>query len=230
MRIRNQERGIRNYLNMVKKCFNIKCHWLRYLMIAIAAIGFSMNLSAAETAEAILKKAATAIKNAGGLSASFSLTSGNHKLTGTMKSSATKFSLETSTTSTWYDGKTMWTYNGNTKETTVTIPAQSELAEANPLYIVNAYSNNFTASFSKSQSKGSKTIVLTPKSKKLGYKSVHITIPDKSSFPSQVVVIPQSGQRISISISQVKTGVKFTASTFVYPKSKYPKAEIVDLR
>lgn len=215
---------------MGKRHFDIKCCGFRYLIIIIAAMGFSVNLRAAESAEAMLKRAATAIKSAGGLSASFTLTSGNHKLTGTMKSSGDKFSLETSSTSTWYDGKTMWTYNGNSKETTITTPTKSELAEANPLYIVNAYSTNFTAAFAKSQTKGSKTIVLTPKSKKLGYKSVHITIPDKGSFPSQVIVIPASGQRLAITISQTKTGLKFPSSAFTYPKSKYPKAEIVDLR
>ena len=230
MRIKNQERGIRNYLNMEKRYFKLESCGFRYLMVIIAALGFFMNLSASETAEAMLKRAATAIKSAEGLNASFTLTSGTHKLNGTMKSSGTKFSLETSSTSTWYDGKTMWTYNGNNKETTVTTPTKSELAEANPLYIVNAYSSNFTAAFAKSQPKGGKTIVLTPKSKKLGYKSVHITIPDKSSFPSQVIVIPASGQRIAISISQIKTGLKFPDATFTYPKSKYPKAEIVDLR
>lgn len=203
---------------------------VRYILLLIAILGVSASAPAAETADAVLKRTAAAIKNANGLSASFVLTSGNNKLTGTLKSENSKFSLETSTTCTWYDGKTMWTYNSSSKETTVITPTQSELAEANPLYIVNAYSNNFTAAFAKSQSAGSKTIVLTPKSKKLGYKSVHLTIPDKSSYPTKVVVIPMSGQKITISISQIKTGQKFSASAFTYPKNKYPKVEIVDLR
>ena len=178
----------------------------------------------------MLKKAAAAINGAGGLTASFTLDYGQQKMTGTLKASGRKFALQTSSTSTWYDGKSMWTYNPNTKETTLMTPTPQEVGEANPLAIVNSYSSAFTASFAKSQTKGSKTVVLTPKSKQSGYKSVHVTIPDGTSFPSKLVVIPSSGQKVTVSVSQVKTGQKLPESSFVYPKSKYPKVEIVDLR
>lgn len=202
----------------------------KYILTFLATFCFCAFANAAESADAVLSRVAKAVKTAEGVSASFSLSSGGQNLSGTLKSSGSRFSLVTSSTSVWYDGKTMWTYNSKTNETTVTLPTSAELAEVNPLYIVNAYSNNFTASFAKSQTKGCKTIVLTPKSKKLGYKSVHVTIPDKSSFPSQLVVIPSSGQKITVKIEKVSIGAKLPSSAFEYPKSKYPKAEIVDLR
>ncbi|MDE5849972.1 MAG: outer-membrane lipoprotein carrier protein LolA [Muribaculaceae bacterium] len=203
---------------------------LRYIVIAVIALGTAINAEAAETADAILKKSAKAINEAGGLTASFTLDYGTQKVTGTLKASGRKFTLQTASNSTWYDGKSMWTYNSRNNETTLMTPTAQEVGEANPLSIVNSYSSSFTAAFAKSQSKGSKTIVLTPKSKHLGYKSVHVTIPDGSSYPSRLVIIPTSGQKVTVSISQVKTGVKLDAATFTYPKSKYPKAEIVDLR
>lgn len=203
---------------------------LKITSLLILLLSFSVQANCAETAESIMKKAASAVTNANGLSASFSLASGNQIITGTLISSGSKFALKSSTISTWYDGKTMWTLNSKSNETTMTYPTTSELAEANPLLIVNSYSNNFTAAFAKSQTAGSRTIILTPKSKKLGYKSVHVTIPNGGSFPTQIVVIPTSGQRIKISISKVKTGQKFTASSFVYPHQKYPNTEVVDLR
>ena len=194
------------------------------------AVGISLSMSAAETADGMLKKAAAAINGAGGLTASFTLDYGQQKMTGTLKASGRKFALQTSTASTWYDGKNMWTYNAGSNETTLMVPTPQEVAEANPLSIVNSYASTFTAAFAKSQAKGSKTIVLTPKSKKSGYKSVHVTIPSGASFPSKLVVIPSSGQKITVLISQVKTGQKLAESSFIYPKTKYPKAEIVDLR
>lgn len=198
--------------------------------MALSVLWIGTGRLSAQTADAVLKKTAAAIKGADGLSASFTLTSGSQKIAGSMKSASGKFSLVTSTISTWYDGKTMWTYNSKTKETTVMTPTQAELAEANPLYVVNSYSGNFTADFAKTQPKGAKTIVLTPKSKKLGYKSVHVTVSDGTGLPSQVVVLPLSGQKITINVSQIKTGQKLQPSVFTYPKSKYPGAEIVDLR
>lgn len=200
-----------------------------YLVSVLTVLGMSMTGSA-QTADVVLKKAATAINGAKGLTASFTIDYGQQKLSGTLKASGKKFALQTPSSSTWYDGKSMWTYNANTNETTLMTPTPQEVAEANPLSIVNSYSASFTAAFAKTQTKGSKTIVLTPKSKQMGYKSVHVTIPDASSFPTKLVVIPSSGQKVTVSISQVKTGQNMVESTFVYPKSKFPKAEIVDLR
>lgn len=204
--------------------------YLRYILVFISAIGLTMTGHAAETADGMLKKAAAAVNGAGGLTASFTLDYGQQKVSGTLKASGKKFVLLTSTTSTWYDGKNMWTYNSRNNETTLMTPTAQEVNEANPLSIVHTYSSSFVAAFAKSQIKGCKTIVLTPKSKQSGYKSVHVTIPDGSAFPSKLVVIPSSGQKVTVSITQVKSGQKLTDQTFVYPRSKYPKAEIVDLR
>ncbi|MDE6561892.1 MAG: outer-membrane lipoprotein carrier protein LolA [Muribaculaceae bacterium] len=202
----------------------------RYILSLILIFSLSGTISAAETADGMLKKAAASINGSTGLTASFTLDYGSQKISGTMKAAGKKFSLQTSSTSTWYDGKSMWTYNAKNAETTLMTPTPQEVAEANPLSLVNTYSANFTAAFAKSQTKGAKTIVLTPKSKKLGYQSVHVTIPDGSTFPSKLVVIPTSGQKMTVSITQVKNGQKLPDATFVYPKAKYPKAEIVDLR
>ena len=201
----------------------------RYILI-FATILLAMPVNAAETADGLLRKAAAAVNSANGLTASFSLDYGQQKLTGTLKASGRKFAIQTSSTSTWFDGKNMWTFNSRSKETTLMNPTPQEVAEANPLSIVNSYSSSFTAAFAKTQTKGSKTIVLTPKSKQSGYKSVHVTIPDGSSFPSKLIVIPSSGQKVTVSVSQVKTGQKLADATFVYPKSKYPNVEIIDLR
>ncbi len=202
----------------------------KYILGLVMILGVAVSMSAAETADGMLKKAAAGINGTSGLSASFTLDYGSQKVTGTMKAAGKKFALQTSSTSTWYDGKNMWTYNANNNETTLMNPTPQEVAEANPLSIVNSYSANFTAAFAKTQTKGNKTIVLTPKSKQTGYKSVHVTIPDGSTFPTRLVVIPTSGQKVTVTISQVKSGLKLPDATFVYPKAKYPKAEIVDLR
>lgn len=199
-------------------------------MFLLTLIFSTASLSGAETADQILKKASAAINNANGLSASFNIDYGTQRLTGTLKTSGKMFVLQTSSSSTWYDGKNMWTFNAKNNETTLINPTAQEVAEANPLLLVNSYSMQFVASFAKNQTKGNKTILLTPKSKSIGYKSVMVTIPDGSNYPSMLVVVPSSGQTVKISISNVRTSQKFSNSTFVYPKSKYPKAEIVDLR
>lgn len=206
---------------MIRRILNI---------LSVVIFGVASSATAAETADGMLKKAAAKISGSAGLTASFTLDYGSQKVSGTIKAAGKKFALQTSSTSTWYDGKNMWTYNAKNAETTLMSPTAQEVAEANPLSIVNSYSSNFTAAFAKGQTKGSKTIILTPKSKQMGYKSVHVTIPDGSVYPSKLVIVPINGQKVTVTITQVKSVQKLSDSTFVYPKSKYPKVEIVDLR
>lgn len=200
------------------------------LVLSAFLIGIVSSL-ASESADDILRKASRKVSASQGLAAEFNLTSGGNTIAGTLKAEGNKFCIETGTASIWYDGKTMWTYNPRSRETTVTIPTPQEVAEANPLSIVNTYSSVFTASMAKTQKAGSKTIVLTPKSKKSGYKSVHIVVPNAGAgLPTQIIVIPTSGNKITLSISKTTQGQKFASATFTYPKTRYPKAEIVDLR
>lgn len=203
---------------------------ISYILVLLLTVLLNFHGNAGETADQVLKKCAAGINGANGLSASFTMNYGSQKLSGTLKTSGKMFVLQTSSSSTWYDGRNMWTYNPSNHETTLMTPTASEVAEANPLSLVNSYATMFTASYAKNQTKGSKTIVLTPKSRQYGYKSVQVIIPDGSKYPSKLVVSPLSGQTITISISNVKTSQKLPASTFAYPKSKYPKVEIVDLR
>ena len=74
---------------------------IRYILGFMMAVGITLSMSAAETADGMLKKAAAAINGAGGLTASFTLDYGQQKMTGTLKASGRKFALQTSTASTW---------------------------------------------------------------------------------------------------------------------------------
>lgn len=158
------------------------------------------------------------------------MSSGGQKTSGIIKTEGTKFAIETKSMSTWYDGKSMWTYNPRSNETTLVRPTQAELAETNPLHLISSRISQFTASYAKNQTAGVKTIVLTPKSKQTGFKSLHLTVDPKTMLPVKLVAVPTSGQAVTVSLSSVKTGLKHPASTFVYQKSRYPKATIVDLR
>ncbi len=202
----------------------------KVLLLVLTFICSTQSVSAAETADNVMKRAAAKINASSGLSASFSIVADGNKVSGTLKASGSKFVIRTSSASTWFDGKSMWTYNSNSGETILTNPSASEVAEANPLSLVNSYSSSFTAAFSKTTTKGCKTIVLSPKSKNLGYKSVHVTIQNSSGLPSSIVVIPSSGPKMTLSVINVKLNESIPASAFVYPKKDYPKVEVVDLR
>ena len=49
-------------------------------------------------------------------------------------------------------------------------------------------------------------------------------------YPSKIELTIDNNSLVTINVKNVKTGANYPASTFVFDKSKYPHAEIVDLR
>lgn len=204
----------------------------RHIILVGMAVLAVAQASAVETATQVAMRASQLLQRASGVRAEFIIGTGSNQMKGTLLSAGTKFSISTPGMSTWYDGKTMWTYNSRTGETTITYPTPAEVAETNPLALISAGTNRFSAFYAKKQpAKGKgRRVVLTAKGKDLGVKSVAVTIADGSYLPTNVVVTPLTGQPTTVNISRINTKSNFSASDFVYPTGKYPKAEIIDLR
>ncbi len=180
------------------------------------------------SAEAVMNKAASKIKGAKGVSASFT-TSGASIVRGTIIASGNKFKLTAGGITTWYDGKTMWTYNPGSQEVNVMNPTPKELAEANPLSYVAGWSGMFKASFAKSKPASGYSIVLTAKNNGAGIKGAVVTL-SAQMIPQKIVITQRNGKKETISLSNIKFSSIPASSTFTFNKSAYPKATIVDLR
>ena len=200
-----------------------------WLVMLVAVLSPALSRGE-QTAPQLINACSAKIRQSGGITAGFSMTSDGHSVNGTLKTTGTKFALETPGTATWYDGKSMWTYNQSTGETTLVSPTPAELSEANPLLLITSKLSSFTATYAKTHPAGLKTIVLMPKSKGTGMKSIHVTVNPKTLLPVKMVAVPTSGRAITIALNSVKTGQKHADSAFQYPKSKYPKVKVVDLR
>lgn len=124
----------------------------------------------------------------------------------------------------------MWTYSPSTKETTLVKPTQSELAEANPLTVLSSSASNFNASFAPKQSKGTSTIILTPKAKRSGVKRVVVILNPTTLKPSKIDVTASDGSRTVLNIKSLSTNIAHSDATFKYPSKRYPKTKVVDLR
>ena len=185
--------------------------------------------SYALTAQEILNKASAKINGASSVKADFNMTINGQRCKGTLAAKGNKFSIISSVGSSWYDGKDLWSYSPSSGETTVMKPSAGELMETNPLMYAKGASN-YVATLSKTKVSGKETIVLVPKSKGTGIKSVTLTLNSKTYLPEKVVVAPSSGNNITISISNLKLNASVKDSDFSYPKAKYSKAKIIDLR
>ncbi len=202
----------------------------RLLSILLSFLLLTVEANAAPiTAEGVVAKAAGVINNAKGINVTFRLTSGKHTTTGTIKSSGKKFSVIMPEVSSWYNGKSLYTYNPRTEETTVTTPTASELLESNPLLYVKGGAGAYTYSFSKTAKKGKYVVDLIPRKKNTGIRKLVFTI-DAATFAVNRIEVEADAGKSVIDVTTFNKDAVAPASEFEYPSKKYPKAEIVDLR
>lgn len=208
----------------------IKIKGFAALLVAVLSFfSLSFEATAALTAEQVAQKAAAVISGAKGINATFSMRLNGKNVKGTLKSSGQKFSVILPQVSTWYNGKTLYTYNPRTMETTVITPTAQELLESNPLLYVKGGAGGYSYSFSPVKRNGKYVIDLVPRSKKSGVRKLTFTI-NSSNFLTERIIVTTASGSTTVDVTSFKAVNALPASEFEYPKSKYPKAEIVDLR
>lgn len=200
----------------------------KLIMLLVAMLAITPSLHAAETAGQLMTRVANAFRNAKSVSATFSISGASGSMSGTFASAGGKFAVVTNASSTWYNGVKMWTYNPRTAETTLVKPSTAEVAESNPFAIIGSMASSFKAAYAKSQPAGTKVLVLLPAKSGSKIKKIILTLDARRGVPKKVVITDGSGTT-TVNVSKYEVGVKIPASTFEYPKAKYPKAKIVDL-
>lgn len=201
-----------------------------YVIILTMLVGAGLLWSQTSlTPQQVLQKASTLITATKGVEAKFSINGGGLNGSGEIKSAGGKFKVTFPQIGVWYNGKDLYTYNKKTSETTVVKPTSTELSESNPLNYVAGAVNAYNVKFSTIKKAGKTILELTPK-KKSEIKRITLTLRNSDYAPEKIVVEPSSGAPVTAEISSLKTGVSLAASEFEYPKSQYPKVEIIDLR
>ena len=202
---------------MTKKIFT-------YLIFsAIAVIAFAANPSATK----IVEKTLSTIRNAPSITSSMSVTSSGKTMKGSMTLSGDRFAFSSQEMCTWFDGKTLWSYSGNTNEVTLTEPTDEELQEVNPFAYIKAARIGFNHKLI-SQNAAVNVVELTPKAKS-DVKKIVVTINKSSNLPSKIAVTSTSGDLV-ITLTATKIGKGLSDDTFRFKKANFPNAVIVDLR
>lgn len=179
----------------------------------------------AQTARQILDKTAATVGNKGGASASFTMSSGKSKASGTVSIKGTKFYAKTSGAEVWYDGKTQWTYMPSTQEVNVTTPTEAQQLQMNPYKFLSIYKNGYT--LTKTSVAGGYQVHLVAQNKQRSVQELYVTV-SKSYQPKSVKM--RSGKTwTTISVSNFRTKT-LSDATFRFNAKKYPKAEVIDLR
>ena len=190
-------------------------------------------------ASGVLDKTAEAFRKAGGIQAEFTVKAYSNgrfegESAGTIQLKGDKFQVKTTETTTWFDGKTQWTYMDNTDEVNISTPTDEELQSINPYTFISMYKKGFSSKLGKVttfQGKPVIQVILTATDRKqdLAYIILNVT---RDTYQPLYILLQQRGlkNRSEIFINSYRAGLNFADANFVFDRKQYPKAEIVDLR
>ena len=153
-------------------------------------------------AKAVLEKTAEAFKKAGGVRVDFTLKAVNDghlegRENGIIQLKGEKFMLKTSETTTWFDGKTQWSYMVRNDEVNVSNPTQEELQQINPYTFLYMYQKGFSyklGTVKVYQGKAVWEVILTANDKKQELESITLYV-TKSTYEPVYIQLQQRGQK-----------------------------------
>ena len=190
-------------------------------------------------AKAVLEKTAEAFKKAGGVRADFTLKAVNDgrlegRENGIIQLKGEKFMLKTSETTTWFDGKTQWSYMVRNDEVNVSNPTQEELQQINPYTFLYMYQKGFSyklGTVKTYQGKAVWEVILTANDKKQELERITLFV-TKDTYEPLYILLQQRGQqtRNEITVTSYQTGQNYMDRVFTFDKKQYPNAEVIDLR
>lgn len=190
------------------------------VMLLMAAASYG------QTAKQVLDKAAAAVSNKSGVTASFTIKGGQMNDKGTISIKGKKFHATTSNAIIWFDGKTQWTYVKKNDEVNVSTPNESQLQALNPYNFIYMYKKGY--SYTMTKKSGNYEIHLTATDKKRPAQEMYITVNPKTYIPSQIRVKQSKGWN-TIEVSAFKKA-NLSDGTFRFNSKDFPQAEVIDLR
>jgi outer membrane lipoprotein-sorting protein len=186
-----------------------------------------MSMSSfAQSAKAVLDKAAATITAQSGVKANFKMTTANGSTSGTIAIKGKKFYATTPQAKVWFDGKTQWTYLKNNDEVNVSNPTEAQLQAINPYNFIHLYKRGYT--YTMNTAGNDYVIHLMASSVDRKIKELFISVNKKNYQPKQVKML-QGKKWTTFDINSIKKE-SIPDSQFRFNAKDFPKAEVIDLR
>lgn len=189
----------------------------------------------AQSAKDLLEKAENAFVSAPGIEAQFSLryvNQGGGTQNGKIALKNKKFKLSTEGTTTWFDGKTQWTYVEANDEVNVSEPDDSELEAINPYAFISFYKKGYKLkNGSATTANGHQVYEVDMLAEKKSQDIWQVVLMlDKATYqPVQIKIRQKNDQWFILNVTSF-TKKSLADSFFSFKKSDAPNAEIIDLR
>ena len=182
--------------------------------------------SFAQSAKAVLDKAAATITAQSGVKANFKMTTANGSTSGTIAIKGKKFYATTPQAKVWFDGKTQWTYLKNNDEVNVSNPTEAQLQAINPYNFIHLYKRDYT--YTMNTAGNDYVIHLMASSADRKIKELFISVNKKNYQPKQVKML-QGKKWTTFNINSIKKE-SIPDSQFRFNAKDFPQAEVIDLR
>ena len=188
-------------------------------------------VSAQNNADAIIRVLVDQIKSHKNVEMAFSYQIGVDKnLSESLKGHAwlqgEAYKTEMADQQTISDGKTIWLYLIDDEE--VMVSNASEGTDNTPLKILMSLDKSYVASLTNIDAKGIATIELAnPKGQ---YKRVTLKINTKKAELKSADIYMEDGNKVSITVEEMKYDQKLDDSFFTFDTKKHPKVDVIDMR
>ena len=182
--------------------------------------------SFAQSAKAVLDKAAGTITAQSGVKANFKMTTANGSTSGTIAIKGKKFYATTPQAKVWFDGKTQWTYLKNNDEVNVSNPTEAQLQAINPYNFIHLYKRGYTYTMNTAGTDYVIHLVANSADRKI--KELFISVNKKTYQPKQVKML-QGKKWTTFDINSIKKE-SIPDSQFRFNAKDFPQAEVIDLR
>lgn len=207
---------------------------INHFLFYICALCFALPMWAQQPdAKSILDRTSENFRNAGGVKATFTVRTSDGSTTGAIRLKGAKFLLEADGMTTWFDGRTQWSYLASSDEVNVSEPSMEELQSINPYAFLSLHKHGYKEKLAKtdnSQDSSLYKVVLTTTDRKKDLQSIIFYITKKTFRPVRVSMTQRGGETVVIIINSYQTGQTYPDTLFVFDKKAYPKAEVIDLR
>lgn len=219
---------------MKKMFFALLCSMLTIGCMAQRSIENGLVID--KTAQKIIDKIAQNIQHESPLRLEFVLTTKNQgKQTavqkGTFVSHGAKFKLLSEDYEDYSDGNNLWHFVKNNQEVELTsVDADNNVL--NITQMIRSYANDYRPKLIREEQRGNavfNVIDLLPKGKS-AISKIRVVANKKTNRISEMTINIREGNTYQYKINKYETKVKISDGDFVFPQSKYPKVEIIDLR
>lgn len=201
----------------------------RILFLIALLAGTIATMQGAETAASVLDRASAKIRNDKSIVSTYTISADGHLQSGTLTIAGDRFILTSPQISSWYDGKTQWTYSTQTGEVNITEPTPEELQQVNPFAIINSFRKLYKASLLKAPA-SEKKIKLTASNPKSDIKSVVLALNASTLYPTSIELTMSNRRTVTIHVTSTKSGGLLPVTDFRFNPKKYPGVPVVDLR